>query len=146
MMHDSVATFYGGYDQIGFRRIPHLRVPWVAGAIGVTAIVLFGLVATDVSALVNPSVTIQVTGVNWYAEGGLLTTSPGFFLHASESITLTLTCSSVCFRFNGVASVSSPFSLVGVSVTYAPIQYSNVTVKAPSTAYDGPLTITLGVA
>lgn len=143
-MHDSVATFYGGYDQIGIGRSNPLRISRVGLVVAVAAGVLLILIAADVAAYSSVSATIRVTSVSWYAEGELLTTDPGFSAHASQAVQLSLTCDSICFRVNG-ASVSAPFSLSTFSVVNQPVQYVNLTVTAPSTGYSGPLTITLHV-
>jgi hypothetical protein len=39
--------------------------------------------------------------------------------------------------------VSSPFQLASVTITNQPIQYANLTIRAPSNSYSGPLNITL---
>ncbi len=143
-MHDNVATFYGAYDQVGLHRLPRMRIPWVLVVLVLAIFVLIGLVVADVAAYDSGKVTVQVTSVSWYALGGLLTTSGGFSLHASQTVTLTLTCNSICFRLDG-ASVSSPFQMVSFAVTQQPVQYANVTVQAPTVSYDGPLSVTLSV-
>jgi len=140
-----MATFYGGYDQVRAIRPARLHIPTKVLAVGVAALMLVVFVAADISALQSRPAVVQVTVVNWYAENALLTTSGGFTMHASQTVTLSLTCSTYCYRFNGEASVSSPFTLLGVTVAYAPIQYANATVQAPSSGYSGPLTIDLGV-
>lgn len=145
MMQDTGATFYGGYDQLYAVRRSPMRISAKVFAIAVALLLLLVFVAVDVSALETRPSVVQVTLVNWYAEGSLLTTSGGFSMHSGQTVSLSLTCSAYCYRLNGVASVSAPFTLVGLSVTYAPIQYANVTVQAPASGYDGPLTITLGV-
>jgi len=143
-MHDSVATFYGGYDQIGLARSNPLQISRVGLVVALAAVVLLILVAADVAAFTSPPATVRVSAVNWYAEGQLLTTAPGFSAHASQSVKLSLTCNTICFRING-ASVSAPFSLAAFSVVNQPVQYVNVTVTTPPTGFSGPLTITLHV-
>lgn len=143
-MHDYVATFYGGYNQVARQRLYRVRVPWITVAVGVAAVSLIALVAADVSAYSDRPAIVQVTSVNWYGEGYLLTTGPGFSTHAGQSILFPLTCSSLCLPWDG-ASVSSPFQLVSFAVTYHSLQYTNVTVRAPSAGYDGPLSIILDV-
>jgi len=142
MMHDSVAAFYGGYDQVGLVRARQLRVPWVSLGAGFAALVLVAFVAADVSALSNGAATVQVTNVNWYALGGILVTTGGFSMPAHHSTVLTLTCTDLCFRVSG-AVVSPPFTSTAFSVVYEPMQYVNVTVLAPSSSFQGPLSITL---
>jgi len=143
-MYDSVATFYGGYDSVRYLRRPSVRFSRNALILAVAGVVLLGFVAADVGAFANLPVSVQVTGVSWYAEGELLTTSGGFTLHSSQSTTLVLTCDTICWAVDG-ASVSAPFHLVGLTVIDQPVQYVNVTVQAPSTAYHGGLTIDLAV-
>jgi len=144
-MHDSVATFYGGYDQVGlFRRAP-ARIPLRLVALGCAALALVSFVAADVSAYESRPALVGVTVVNWDVGNQLLTTSGGFTLHGSQSTALSLSCSSLCFLITG-ATVSPPFVLTGFTTTNHPIQYTNVTVQAPNSAYNGPMTITLQVA
>jgi hypothetical protein len=142
--HDLVATFYGGYDQVGLSRPLRFRIPRMAVLLAVAGILLCVFIAADVAAYQSLPVNVQVTSVNWFVETEALTTTPGFSLHGSQTTTLTGTCSTLCYRIIG-ATASAPFTVVGFSVVYHPIQYTNVTVRAPSGAYDGPLTITLEV-
>jgi hypothetical protein len=141
-----MATFYGGYDQVGFLRRSPLRISWKAVALTVATAALLVLIASDVSAIESQPAVVQVTVVDWYVASLLITTSGGFTMHASQTVTLSLTCSSICYRLSGEASVSPPFKLLHFAVTYAPDQYANATVQAPTTSYDGSLTITLGLA
>ena len=146
MIQDAMASFYGGYDQAGYIRRAPTRISGKLVAIAIATIALLAFVAADVAALESPPVVVKVTVVNWNVESFPLTTAGGFAMHPSQSVSLTLTCSSYCYRFSDSASVSAPFKLVSFSVVYAPIQYTNATVQAPSSGYDGPLTITLGLA
>jgi len=143
-MHDSVATFYGGYEQTGVGRLPRLRVPGVQLAIGVAAVALLMLVASDVAVIDNLPARVQVTSVIWLAGGQLVATTAGFTVVSSHSFTLEETCQLFCFNFDG-ASVSAPFQLVGVSITNQPVQYANLTIRAPAGAYMGPLSVTLDI-
>ena len=145
VMHDSVATFYGGYDQVGAFRRPPLHIPRVMVVLAVAMLTLVSFVAADIAAYQNRPSTVQVTVVNWDVGNQLLTTAGGFGLHGSQSTTLSLSCNSVCFLVTG-ATVSPPFVLTGLSIVNQPVQYVNATVQAPSGAYDGALTITLQVA
>jgi hypothetical protein len=88
--------------------------------------------------------TVQVTAVEWFIPGESLATTSGFSMHSSERVTLSLTCNSICFRFNG-ATVETPFTLVNFVVSDDPIQYVNVTVQSPPTAYSGPIAIVLSL-
>ncbi len=142
-MQDYVATFYGGYDHVALRRSHRPHVSWLVVLVGVALLVLVGVVAADVSAFENPPAVVHVTSVGWYAQGGiLLNTSAGFTVHPSEAISFTLACSAVCLPWDA-ASVSAPFTLVSFSVSYSAVQYTNLTVRAPSSGYAGPLDITL---
>jgi len=142
--HDLVASFYGGYDQVGLARTRPYRIPRTAIliAVGVIALVLF--VAADVAAYESLPATVEVTSVAWQSEGTVLATQNGFSLHAGERVTLSLSCDTVCIKFGG-ASVNGPFTLLSFAVVYHPDQYTNVTVQAPASDYSGPLTITLSV-
>jgi len=140
--HDPVATFYGGYDQIGIRWVRRQRVPWAGVAITLAAIVLIVFVAADVAAFESRPAVVTVTTVTWYAETIDLVSGPGFTMHSGQHVTLPFQCISICFPFTG-ASVNAPFQLVGFTHTPPPVQNVNVTVQAPSGAYSGPLTIVL---
>lgn len=143
--HDPVAVFYGGYDQVALRSSARRAFPKTAVAIGVALVALVVLVAADASAYAAIPPVVRVTSVDWYSGGVLLTTSAGFTLRASQETVFPLVCEVSCVAWAG-ASVSAPFVLVGFSVTDSFVQYTNLTVRAPSTAYDGPLAITLTVA
>jgi len=144
MAHDLVASFYGGYEQVGLVHGRRWRIPRTAVLITVAVLVLVIFIAADVAAYENLTATVDVTAVDWVSEGTVLATTAGFALHPDQKSTLTLLCSTVCIRFDG-ASVSGPFTLVAFSVTYQPDQYTTVTVQAPGGAYSGVLTITLAV-
>ena len=122
-MHDYVATFYGGYDQIGLRRGTRLRPSGPAVALVVASVALLVLIASDVSAYESRPPVVDVTAVDWYGPGGiLLLTSAGFTLGGGTT---------------------TAFTLVHFSATLAGVEYTNLTVRAPDAGYDGPLTITL---
>ncbi|HTT16552.1 MAG TPA: hypothetical protein VMH49_04255 [Thermoplasmata archaeon] len=142
-MHDYVASFYGGYDQEIGRRARLRHVPVKVVAVGAASLMLLGLVAADVAALESPPAVVRVTSVEWYAPGGiLLNTSGGFSVRPSTAVAFTLSCSSLCLPWVG-ANASSPFQVESFAVTYAGIQYTNLTVKAPAGSYSGPLSIFL---
>ena len=126
---------------MGYERDP----PFVSGTvllIATVCLVLSGFIAADVGALANPPVSVQVTQVDWYVNGALLTTSGGFTVSTNQAFTLTLTCADVCMVLYS-ATVSPPFQFLSFSVAYHPIQYVNVTARAPSSGFDGPLAVTL---
>lgn len=141
-MRDYVASFYGGYDELGFRPHSALHVPWAALAIGVATVTLVAFVVGDVHAYESRPAVVEVTSVGWYGEGYLLTTAGGFTVHASESVIFALTCSSLCLPWVG-ANVSAPFQFVAFSIAYHGLQYTNVTVKAPATHFYGSVAIAL---
>ena len=145
MAHDLVASFYGGYDQVGLSRPPRYHVPRIALLIAVVLLVLVVFVVADVAALESLPANVEVTSVSWVSEGSTLVTQSGFSVHGGQHVTLSLTCDTICIRF-GAATVNAPFTLVAFSVVYHPDQYTNVTVLTPSYAYSGPLTITISVA
>ena len=144
MAHDLVASFYGGYDQVGLARARRYRVPRSALVIALAVVLLVVFVAADVAAYESLPVSVSVSSVSWVSEGSVLVTQPGFSMHGGERATLTLTCDSICIKFGG-ATANAPFSVVAFSVVYHPDQYTNVTIQAPATSYSGGLTITLSV-
>lgn len=117
---------------------------WVRVVLAVAVGLLAVFVVADVGAYMTDEGTSHVTAVSWYAEGVFLSSSGGFAVHASKTLTLTITCDFICYNFNS-ASVSAPFHLVSFSVVNQPIQYTNVTIRAPASGYTGPLSITLGL-
>ena len=149
MQHDPVATFFGGYDQVGSLRRsrfdgPPLHVSRNTLAIGIAAMALLAFVAADVSALENPPVVVKVTSVEWYALGFVIASSGGFNVRASQTIALSETCEGICLPVVGV-SVASPFTLVRDTIVDQPVQWVNLTVRAPATSYDGNLSVTLAL-
>lgn len=137
-----MASFYGGYDLVERARpIQHKWSP-ILLLVAVTALVLLVFIAADVSAIAALPVAVHVSVVEWYAGIELLTTAPGFTMHSSQTVTLSLTCNFICYEITG-ATVNAPFHLTGFEVAYAPIQYVNASVTAPSSTYSGPLAITL---
>jgi hypothetical protein len=143
--HDPVAVFYGGYDQVALRPSARRAVSKLGVAIALAALTLLVLVAADVSAYASIPPVVRVTSVDWYTDGALVATSPGFTLRASQETVFPLVCTISCLPWGG-ASVSSPFELVGFSVVQEAVQYTNLTVRAPASAYDGPLAISLVTA
>ncbi len=144
MQHDAAAVFYGGYDQVGRLRPTRLHLSRIALAVVVAGIVLIAFVAADVAALENPPPLVRVTSVNWVVLDSLLAASAGFTLHPTQSTELSETCNGFCFTIDSV-SVSAPFTLVSDTIVNSPVQWVNLTVQAPSTSYDGNLTITLEI-
>jgi len=138
------STTYGQHGHLHALRLPRLGTPSASLVIGVSLGILMVFVSADVTLYASQPVIVQVTAVEWFIPGGALATTSGFSMHNSEWVTVTLTCSSVCFRFNG-ATVESPFALESFSVVYHPIQYVNVTVQSPSFAYSGPIAIELNL-
>ena len=141
-MHDSVATFYGGYDQTGVGRLPSLRFKPIYLAVGAAVIVLLILIAADVSAAGSSPASIHVSSVQWYVGQTLLASTGGFTVSSGQHFVETLSCTMVCLNFVG-ASVAVPFTLVSFSVVNEPAQYTNLTIAAPSSGYSGILSITM---
>ena len=119
---------------------PRARAIVFGAAVG--ALVMFTVM--DVSLYQNLTAPVQVSTVSWITEGQQFATSAGFTLHTSQAFNLTLTCNGFCYRFNG-ALVSAPFSLVNTQIYYYPGEFVNITAKAPSSGYSGPLSVTLTV-
>ena len=143
-MYDSVATFYGGYDHVDYLHRTKVRIPLGIVAIALSGTVLLGFVAADVSAYDAAADSVQVTGVNWYVLGQLEMTTGGFTLHPSQSTLFTLECDGVCWNIDG-ATVSAPFLVAGLTIVDHPVQYVNLTIRAPAYAYRGEMTVTLTV-
>ncbi|MGA8664164.1 MAG: hypothetical protein WB809_03735 [Thermoplasmata archaeon] len=141
-MHSMVASFYGGYDLVARAHSARRRLSPLVLWVAVAVLVLLAFVAADAGAFEALPVAVHVTAVEWYPGTELLTCTGGFSLHSSQSVTLTLTCNFICYEISS-ATVSALFHLAGFVVTYSPIQYVNATVTAPSSAYTGPLVITL---
>ena len=137
-------TTYGQHGHLHALRLPRLGTPSTSLVIGVGLGVLMVFVSADVAIYASQPVIVQVTAVEWFIPGTALATTSGFSMHNSEWVTVTLTCSSVCFRFSG-ATVETPFTLESFSVVYHPIQYVNVTVESPPSSYTGPIAIELNV-
>lgn len=144
LIHDPVASFYGGYEQVGLVRRARVRVPRLVVLIAVALAVLVLLVAADVAAYESRPVPVEVTTVIWLLGADVLASAPGFATHGGQPILLTLTCEFICYNFVG-ASVGAPFHLVAFGVTDVPIQFVNVTLETPSSAYTGPIDISLVV-
>ena len=144
-MPDPLANFYGGYDPSGLPQLPRLGIRPIHIAIIVAVIALLIFVAADASAAESLAPNVHVTSVSWWADGTELTTSAGFTVRASQTFLLSVTCQVFCYDFDG-ATVGLPFHLVRVAIVSQPVQFTNLTIQAPSSAYDGPLTITLELA
>ena len=112
--------------------------------VAVAVVVLLGFVATDVAFYENLTAPVVVSYVSWYAEGQQFATSAGFTVHTSQAFNLTIKCTGLCYRFNG-AVVGAPFSLVSTQIFYYPTEFLNLTLRAPSVGYTGPLSVTLTV-
>jgi hypothetical protein len=133
---------YGHHRHLYAPRLLHLSTSSASLIIGVGIGVLMVLVSTDVVLYQSQQADIHVTAVEWFIPGSVLATTSGFSMHKTERVTVTLTCSTVCFRFSG-ATVESPFTLEAFSVVYDPIQYVNATVLAPGNSYTGPIAVDL---
>lgn len=141
---DPLATFYGGYERTHLVRPPWLRIRPIQIAIGVAVLALISVIVADTTLLAAGPPKVTVTAVEWEVGGAVLTATAGFQAHPSQSIVLTLSCSSLCYRFTG-ATVNSPFQVVSFVSIDSPIQFTNVTVRAPSSAYSGELIVSLSL-
>jgi hypothetical protein len=106
------------------------------------ALVLF--VAADAAAISAAPVSVTITSVTWTTEGVELVSTSGLTVHGGQTFTVSLTCASLCYRFVG-ATANLPFTVVGFTTELQPIQFTNVTVRAPSDAFTGALTVTLAL-
>ena len=110
----------------------------------VACFVLLGFISADVGALTSLPVKVTVTQVNWAVANLSLGNSSGFGVLAGHEFTVRLECEIFCVKFVG-ASVASPFVLVADSISFPWFEYVNVTLRAPSSAYQGPVNIALSV-
>jgi len=134
---------YEAYRWQRYEREPPL-LRGKAVLVAVAVVVLLGFVATDVAYYENLTAPVMVSYVSWYAEGQQFATSAGFTVHTSQAFNLTIKCSGFCYRFNG-AIVGAPFGLVSTQIFYYPTELVNLTLKAPSVGYTGPISVTLTV-
>jgi hypothetical protein len=143
-MYDPQAAFYGGYDRTNLTSVPLLRIRWIQVTLGFAVVVLLLFVAADAVAFSAAPVTVKVSSVTWATDGTQLATTSGLTVRGGQTFVVSLTCASVCFRFVG-ATANAPFTVVAFTTELQPIQFTNVTVRAPSSAYSGALTITLAL-
>jgi hypothetical protein len=141
-IQDPIASFYGGYERTNLVRPPLFRIRPMYVALAIAALALVTFIVVDASVVAAGSVSIRVTSVEWETGGVALATTDGFHARPSETFTLTLTCTTVCYRFTG-ATANAPFQVVAFTTIDSPIQFTNVTIRAPSASYTGPLTIAL---
>lgn len=143
-MPRTLADPHYGQVRAGLRHIAEFGSRRAIYLIAASAVVLVLLVAADVALIETAPPAVQVATVIWYAGPASVTTTPGFTVHTSEKFVLSETCELFCYNFNGV-TVSAPFHLVALSIVNQPIQYTNVTIQAPPSSYDGMLGITLNI-
>ena len=111
-------------------------------AFAVAGLVLAILVSADVQAALAGPTEVQITKVNWRVGDYLLGNESGFTVGPGQAFPLRLTCVIFCPPFDR-ASVNVPFALVNASFAYPWYEYVNLTIRAPSAAYTGPLNISL---
>jgi len=134
------------YEALRWQRYEH-EPPLLRGKailVVVAVLVLLGFLATDVAFYENLTAPVVVSYVSWTAEGQQFATSAGFTVHTSQAFNLTIKCTGFCYRFNG-AIVGAPFHLISTQIFYYPTEILNLTLRAPSVGYTGPLAITLTV-
>jgi hypothetical protein len=141
-MRDPFAAFYGGYDRTALVRRPALHLHPIRIAFLIAVPVLAVFVVSDVALATGTTSSIRVTAVDWEVDGAVLATAAGFEARPSHVVSLTLTCTDLCYRFTG-ATASSPFVVTAFSTVDQPIQFTNVSVQTPSSGYTGVLTISL---
>lgn len=143
-MYDPQAAFYGGYDRTNLTTRPLLRIRWIQFGLGLAVVVLVLFVAADAYAISAAPVNVTVSSVSWTTAGAELATTSGLTVHGGQTFTVSLSCASLCYRFVG-ATASAPFAVVGFTTELQPIQFTNVTIRAPSSEFTGALTITLAL-
>jgi hypothetical protein len=143
-MYDPQAAFYGGYDRTHLTDRPLLRFRWIQLVLAVAVVILVLFVAADALAISAAPVNVTVTSVTWATEGVDLATTAGLTVHGGQTFTVSLTCASICYRFVG-ATANAPFTVTAFTTELQPIQFTNVTLRAPSSTFTGALTITLAL-
>jgi len=103
------------------------------------------MATTSPCAATATPVKVTVTQVYWFDGNLSIGNGSGFTVGGGHMVSLGLVCEIFCPKFVG-ATVSSPFTLVSATFAYPWNEYVNVTAKAPTTAYTGPLTIVLAWA
>lgn len=142
---DTTGSWYR-YEALRWQRYAR-EPPLVSGTvllIAVSTLVLAGFVTADAYALTTTPVKVTVTQVNWFVGNFSVGNQSGFQVAGGHDFALGLICEIFCPTFTGV-TVAAPFSLVNDTIAYPWFEYVNLTVRAPGSAFDGPLTITLQV-
>jgi hypothetical protein len=142
-MRSVEAAFYDPYVWQTARSPRRISLGIAAVVIGV--LVLLALIAADVSAYEAIPAKITIERVDWMVGNFSIGNSSGFTTLSGHAFPENLVCEIFCPNFDR-ASVSSPFTLASSSFAYPWFEYVNLTIQAPSSGYDGTLTITLGVA
>lgn len=149
-MRDAVAAFYDPYAR-GFtvRRwirsvTTHRRFGWGALAIALVSVLLVGLVAADASAFYSIPTKVTITGIQWFVGNFSVGNQSGFTVLGGHTFVEQLVCQIFCPTFTS-ATINSPFALVNDTLAYPWFEYANLTVRAPTSAYSGPLSIAFGV-
>lgn len=143
-MSRSVVSSRTGHLRASLRHIVEFGTRRAICVIGVAAVALALLVAADIGLVESSALTVRVATVDWYVGSASVASTSGFIVHPSQKFVLSETCELFCYNFNGV-TVSTPFHLVAVSIVNQPIQYTNITIQAPTGSYDGMLGITLEI-
>jgi hypothetical protein len=141
-MRGTFAAFNGGYDRTALVRRPAFHLHPIRIAYIIAVPVLAAFLASDITLATGSSPSVRVSTVDWDVDGAVLATAAGFEARPSHVVTLTLTCTELCYRFSG-ATANSPFVVTAFSTTDQPIQFTNVSVQTPSSGYTGVLTISL---
>ena len=150
-MRDGVAVFYDPYSspyalerRRWGRHAPDsaFHLSRAAIAVALAGTVLLGLLAADASAFYASPVKVTVTEIQWFVGNYSVGNQSGFSIVGGHTFTESLVCQLFCPEFTG-ARISSPFALVNDTLAYPWYEYANLTIRAPSSAYSGPLDITL---
>ncbi len=114
-------------------------------ALVLAVLVLIVLVAADVNAYASLPTKVTITGVDWRVGNVSLGNQSGYRALGGHEVHQNLVCEIFCVPFDR-ASVNAPFVVVSATFAYPWYEYVNLTIRAPDSAYSGPLVITLSPA
>ena len=134
-----------GEPYIGGARGHPARPFVLRAALVVAVLVLIVLVAVDLNAYANLPTKVTITGVDWRVGNVSLGNQSGYRALGGHEVHQNLLCEIFCVPFDR-ASVNPPFVVVSSTFAYPWYEYVNLTIRAPDSAYSGPLVITLSPA
>jgi len=121
---------------------PPFRASTAAIVLG--GLVLAILISADVQAALAQPTEVRITEVRWWVGTYLLGNSSGLTIGAGQQFPAQLVCTGLCLPFDR-AGVNAPFTLLNSSFAFPWNEYVNLTIRAPSAAYSGPLNIDLQI-